>query len=49
MQSPNGLTVVSGGADETIRFWEIFAPPQNDSGNNTDLDNLLSLKASAVR
>ncbi|XP_009759177.1 cell division cycle 20.5, cofactor of APC complex-like isoform X1 [Nicotiana sylvestris] len=48
-QSPDGLTVVSGGADETIRFWEIFAPSQNDSGNNTDLDNLLSLKASAVR
>ncbi|KAF8412837.1 hypothetical protein HHK36_000809 [Tetracentron sinense] len=48
-QSPDGLTVVSAGADETLRFWEVFGPPQTDSGRMTDLDSLLSLKRSAIR
>ncbi|KAG5177261.1 hypothetical protein JKP88DRAFT_170337, partial [Tribonema minus] len=25
-QSPDGQTVVSGAADETLRFWNVFAP-----------------------
>ena len=25
--SPDGGTVVSAAADETLRFWEVFAPP----------------------
>ena len=25
--SPNGGTVVSAAADETLRFWDVFAPP----------------------
>ena len=25
--SPDGSTVVSGAGDETLRFWEVFAPP----------------------
>jgi len=27
-QSPDGETVVSGAADETLRFWKVFAPQQ---------------------
>lgn len=26
-QNPDGLTLVSAGADETLRFWDIFGPP----------------------
>ena len=29
-QSPDGTTVVSAGADETIRFWRLFAGPKKD-------------------
>jgi cell division cycle 20, cofactor of APC complex len=30
-QSPDGQTVVSAAADETLRFWNIFAPPSATS------------------
>lgn len=30
--SPDGLTVVSAAADETLRFWEVFAPPGKVAG-----------------
>ena len=30
-QSPDGMTVCSGAADETLRFWKIFAPPSKTS------------------
>ena len=29
--SPDGRTVVSGSADETLRFWKVFAPPAGRS------------------
>ncbi|KAL9420529.1 hypothetical protein AB3S75_038159 [Citrus x aurantiifolia] len=47
-QSPDGLTVVSAAADETLRFWEAFGP----SGGGdfvSHLDGLLSLKVSPIR
>lgn len=48
LQNPDGLTVVSAGADETLRFWNVFGPPVIDN-YETDLDNLLSLKVSPLR
>ncbi|KAJ4728932.1 cell division cycle 20.2, cofactor of APC complex-like [Melia azedarach] len=47
-QSPNGLTVASAGADETLRFWEVFGPPTREN-SVSHLDGLLSLKTSLIR
>lgn len=30
--SPDGRTVVSGAGDETLRFWDVFAPPSKSEG-----------------
>nr|POE65557.1 cell division cycle 20.5, cofactor of apc complex [Quercus suber] len=48
-QSPDGITAVSAGADETLRFWEVFGPPTVDNSRISDLDSLLSLKTSPLR
>ncbi|GMP23773.1 hypothetical protein CsSME_00001250 [Camellia sinensis var. sinensis] len=47
-QSPDGLNVISAVADETLRLWEIFGPPQPDK-KVSQLDGLLSLKTSPIR
>lgn len=31
--SPDGRTVVSGAGDETLRFWDVFAPPSKASSD----------------
>ncbi|XP_020080011.1 cell division cycle 20.1, cofactor of APC complex-like [Ananas comosus] len=44
-QSPDGTTVVSAAADESIRFWKVFEPPRNSSrAANDGSDSILSLK-----
>ncbi|XP_058207444.1 cell division cycle 20.5, cofactor of APC complex-like isoform X3 [Rhododendron vialii] len=49
LQSPDGLTVMSAGADQTLRVWEIFGPPKRDNSRVSELDGLLSLKTSPIR
>jgi WD40 repeat protein len=34
-QSPDGASVVSAAADETLRFWDVFGSPPSKSRRNT--------------
>lgn len=49
LQSPDGLTVVSAEADETLRFWEVFGPPAAENSKHSNLDSFLSFKNSPIR
>ncbi|EHA8586622.1 cell division cycle 20.2, cofactor of APC complex-like [Cocos nucifera] len=50
-QSPDGSTVVSAAADETIRFWKVFEPPPLAFSRKRDEENTsrLSLKRLHIR
>ncbi|XP_051150306.1 cell division cycle 20.2, cofactor of APC complex-like [Andrographis paniculata] len=48
-QSPDGLTAVSAGEDETIRFWEVFGPASQADSKTSYLEGLLSLKTTPLR
>ncbi|XVE63813.1 hypothetical protein DITRI_Ditri07aG0050700 [Diplodiscus trichospermus] len=48
-QSPDGVTVISAAADETLRFWDVFGHPTNGNSMVSDLQGLLSLRMSRIR
>ncbi|XVF08553.1 hypothetical protein REPUB_Repub07fG0013100 [Reevesia pubescens] len=48
-QSPDGVTVISAAADETLRFWDVFGPPTTRNSVVSDLQGLLSLRTSPIR
>jgi hypothetical protein len=47
LQSPDGSTVASASADETIRFWKVFGPPP--SPRKGDDESMFSLKRMHIR
>lgn len=49
LQSPDGLTVISAAADETLRFWDVFGPPSTGNSVVSNLQSLLSLRTSLIR
>ena len=46
--SPDGETVVSGAADETLRFWKVFAPPAKKSSSGRGVSQKMK-SMSAIR
>ncbi|MQM04114.1 hypothetical protein Taro_036908 [Colocasia esculenta] len=47
-QSPDGSTVASAGADETLRFWNVFGPPPARTGERLR-SSLLSMNGAHIR
>ena len=47
--SPDGSTVVSGAADETLRFWNIFANEGKKKDNAVNVGASAALKKSSLR
>ena len=37
--SPDGCTIVSAAADETLRFWDMFGPPPNSKKSNRGMEH----------
>ncbi|KAH7692817.1 cell division cycle 20 cofactor of APC complex protein [Dioscorea alata] len=50
-QSPDGSTLVSAAADETIRFWKVFEPPSSSTLRSSidESHNFFSLKRMHIR
>ncbi|KAK5817645.1 cell division cycle 20.2, cofactor of APC complex-like [Gossypium arboreum] len=48
-QSPDGVTVVSAVADETLRFWDVFGPPMTGTSMASNLQGLFSSRNSLIR
>ena len=47
--SPDGESVVSGAADETLRFWKLFGRPQRSNQNHTQDRGTTSFGAMTIR
>lgn len=47
--SPDGETVVSGAADETLRFWKAFAPPEKKSRSASAGEAMCSTTVKTIR
>jgi WD40 repeat protein len=47
--SPDGETVVSGAADETLRFWKAFAPPEKKSRSGSAGEAMGTTKLRTIR
>jgi WD40 repeat protein len=37
--SPDGASIVTGGADESIRFWKVFPPEKKEEEMRSKLSN----------
>ncbi|KAJ1616093.1 hypothetical protein T492DRAFT_1114940 [Pavlovales sp. CCMP2436] len=44
-QSPDGTTICSAGADETLRFWKILSAAGQDRKESSGSDGLMKMKA----